>query len=71
MYNSMTTIYQRVLTLAGYEGDPSEQNVIDCFLDYVDSGAFLDLDYDSARQDIENGDITIDQICHAMLRILR
>ena len=64
-------IYEEVLSAAGYEGDATIENVIECFLDYVDSGAFGSIDYDEAKQEIEDGDITIEQICKNMLRVCK
>ncbi|MDF9760862.1 hypothetical protein OKW24_002635 [Peribacillus simplex] len=54
-----------------YEGEATIENVIECFLDYVDSGAFGSIDYEEAKQEIEDGEITIDQICKDMLRVCK
>ncbi|MEI2465049.1 hypothetical protein [Niallia taxi] len=67
----MTEVYQRVLEAAGYNCAATKQNVINCFLDYVDSGAFGSLDYDEAKEAIEDGEIAIDQICRNLLRVCR
>jgi len=67
----MIDVYEKVLLAAGYKCAATEQNVINCFLDYVDSGAFGSLEYDEAKEAIEDGEITIDQICRNFLRILR
>ena len=64
-------LYAEVLEAAGYEGEATIENVIECFLDYVDSGAFGSIDYEEAKQEIKNGDITIEQICKNMLRVCR
>ena len=67
----MTEVYRKILIAAGYDCAATRENVINCFLDYVDTGAFGNLSYDEALEDIEDGEITIDQICSNLLRILR
>lgn len=59
----MQDYYRKVLDAAGYIHDePTEENVRNCFADYVDAGYWRDIDMD----DIE--DITIDQMCYNLLK---
>jgi len=63
---------QIILTHADYtDDDPTETNLINCFLDYVDGGAFSNLDYDEAADGIRSGEISLKQIIKAMNRILK
>jgi hypothetical protein len=65
----MKELITKVLNHCGYSHlEPTEANLIECFLDYVDSGAFGNLDYEEAKQDIADGDITFKQICYNLLK---
>lgn len=55
---------RRALDRAGYTHvDDTEENLIQCFMDYVDSGIWQDLTMD----DIEG--ITLDEMCQALLKL--
>lgn len=59
-----------ILDRAGYNHlDATEQNLIICFMDYVDAGYFGNLDYEEAKEEIESGDITIEEILSNMKSI--
>jgi hypothetical protein len=64
----MKELIQRVLDHCGYEGEPSEDNLKHCFLDYVDSGIFGNLTSEEAEKDIESGDITLKMMCYNLLK---
>jgi hypothetical protein len=62
----------KAIEAAGYEiegVDATEQEVIDCFLDYVDCGYFRGLTVDEAKQMIEDEEITIKEICLNILKV--
>lgn len=42
----MLEVYRAALDKAGYESDPTDQNVREMFRDYVDCGYFADIDPD-------------------------
>ena len=65
----MTNLIQKALTKAGYDSQPTESNLTECFLDYVDSGVFADLTYDEAEDMIEEGEITVNDMCRALMRL--
>jgi hypothetical protein len=66
----MKELITKVLDHCGYSHlEPTEENLIECFLDYAASGSFGNLDYDEAKQDIEDGDITLKQICYNLLKV--
>ncbi|PKR82414.1 hypothetical protein [Heyndrickxia camelliae] len=65
----MNNLFKEVLETTGYICEPTKENVVNCFLDYVSEGAFANLNSDEALRDIEDGDITIEQICNNLLRI--
>ncbi|PKR82904.1 hypothetical protein [Heyndrickxia camelliae] len=67
----MEELFQRVLDAAGYEGEPNASNIELCFLDYVADGMFANLTLEEAMQEIENGEITIKQMCSNLLRVCR
>lgn len=65
----MENFIRKALDRSGYTHlEPTEENLIECFLDYVDNGVFGNLDYDEAKQEIEDGDITIKQICLNLIK---
>lgn len=65
----MKNLIKRTLDHCGYICEPTEENLIKCFLGYVDDGVFRNLTYDEAVQDIEDGDITIEQMCYNLLKL--
>lgn len=55
---------RRALDAAGYSYDePTKEALIECFSDYVDTGAWADL----TMEDIE--DISISEMCRALIRM--
>jgi hypothetical protein len=65
----MRELIQKVLDHCGYEGEPTEELLIECFLDYVDSGVFGNLDYDEAKNLIEDGEISVKTMCSNLLKV--
>lgn len=61
----MENLIKDALEVAGYEGAPTEQNLIECYLDYADAYGG---DIEDIREDIACGDITIKQMCRALIR---
>lgn len=64
----MKDLIQKVLDHCGYEGEPTERNLIECFLDYVDGGVFGNLTVEEAEEEINDGEITIKEICYNLLK---
>jgi hypothetical protein len=64
----MDSLIRKVLDRCGYDCDPTEDNVIQAFLDYVDSGIFRNLSLDEAEEMVKDGDITIEDICRNLLK---
>jgi len=62
-------LFQMALDHAGYESRPSAESVLDCFLDYVDSGCFGDLYISDTRDMIESGEITAETAALALLQV--
>ena len=63
---------RKVLNKAGYNQlATTKDNLIDCFLDYIDSGFFGNLDCNEALEDIKSGDITIENILYSMNKYLK
>ena len=59
------TLIKEALQAAGYDCEYTEANLIQCYLDYVDAyGA----DIEEVREDIQDGSITINQMCRALIR---
>jgi dimeric dUTPase (all-alpha-NTP-PPase superfamily) len=54
---------KKALDKAGYDMEPTEENLRECFMDYVDTGAWLDIE----EEDIE--EISIEDICHNLMRL--
>jgi hypothetical protein len=66
----MRELISRALNHAGYiDTEPTEENITNCFLDYVDAGIWHNLDFDEAREDIADGEITVKDMCHAILKL--
>lgn len=66
----MKELVQKVLDRCGYSHlEPTEDNLVECFLDYVDGGVFGNLTVDEAREDIDSGDISLKMICHNLLNV--
>jgi hypothetical protein len=63
---------QNALINAGYEIVENESlisQVINCFYDMVDGGIFSNLDLQEAKEEVENGGITLSQICNKLNNI--
>lgn len=65
----MKDLIQKTLDYCGYSGEPNESNLIDCFLDYAASGSFANLDYDEAKDLVEDGEISIKGMCYNLLKV--
>jgi hypothetical protein len=68
----MQELIRKVIEHANYEiegTEPTEQDVINCFLDYVDCQYYRDLTVDEAKQMYEDGEITFKEICNNILKI--
>jgi hypothetical protein len=66
----MKELVKKVLDRTGYSHlEPTEENLIEVFLDYTAHGVFGNLSYEEAKQDIEDGDITLKQICYNLLKV--
>jgi hypothetical protein len=66
----MKELISKVLDRCGYGYmEPTEENLQLCFLDYVDGGCFRELDYDEAKELIEEGEISIKTMCYNLLKV--
>lgn len=66
----MGILIRRVLDHIGYnEDEATEQNLINAFLDFVDSGNFGNLTLDEAKDLIEDGEISIKTMCSNLLKV--
>lgn len=58
---------REALDESGYTWEAAtEENLRQCFLDYVASGYWADLNLEDAKKQIENGEITTDQMIRAL-----
>jgi hypothetical protein len=56
---------KKALEAAGYDEEPTPENLRECFLDYADAyGGELD----QIKEDIADGTITLSQMCNALIR---
>jgi hypothetical protein len=54
---------RKALDRAGYhELEPTENNLKECFLDYVAGGYYGNLTLEEALEEIEDGDITVNEM---------
>jgi hypothetical protein len=60
-------LIQKALNFAGYECAATEENLINCFLDYVDAGVIKNLDWDEAKEMIEDGEISIREMARNLI----
>ena len=59
---------RKSLDCAGYTHAPATLEALrECFMDYVASGYFCDLDYVDAKEQVESGEITEDMMIKALL----
>lgn len=65
----MTDLIVRALANAGYDDDPTVENLVRCFLDYVDCGVFGNLDYEEAKEEIGEGSITVEDMCRNLIKL--
>jgi hypothetical protein len=67
---TMNSLIRKTLREIGYNDcDPTENELINAFLDFVDSGAFRNLTYDEAKELIAEGEITLEQMCRNLMRV--
>ena len=59
------TLIKEALQATGYDCEPTESNLIDWYLDYADA---YGKDINEVREDIQDGSITIEQMCRALIR---
>lgn len=62
-------LIRKTLLHCGYEGEPTEENLLECFYDYVDSGAFKNLSLEEVKEEVQEGEITLKSICFNLLSI--
>jgi hypothetical protein len=60
---NMQDLIKRALYNAGYECDPTEENLVGCFTDYVNAGCWSNLE----MEDIE--DFTVRQMCIGLIKL--
>jgi hypothetical protein len=66
----MQELIQKVLDRCGYgHWEPTENNLIELFLEYVDHGIFRELDVEEAKDLIEEGEITLKMMCSNLLKV--
>jgi hypothetical protein len=53
------------LQAAGYEGEPTRDNLIECFMDYLGAGYWSNSD--DLLDDFNSGLLTDEQICKALM----
>lgn len=58
-------LIKKALLTAGYDSEPTEANLIECYLDYADC---YNGDIEELREDIKDGTLTIKQMCNALIR---
>jgi len=59
------------LNKAGYNCLPTERNIINCFFDYINEGVWPNLSIDNVKQRIKDEDITIEDMCQAIINVGR
>lgn len=64
----MGVMLMQVLLASGYDGEPTEQNVKSCFLDYAAYGYWRNLSYEDALEGVEDGSITVEDMIKALSR---
>ena len=62
-------LIQQALTKCGYDSQPTESNLIECFLDYVAAGVFSNLTTEEAEDMIADGELTVNDMCRALLKL--
>lgn len=64
----MKELIKKVMDHCGYDLEPTEDNLKEMFLDYVDAGVFGNLTTEEAEEEIESGDITLKAMCYNLLK---
>jgi hypothetical protein len=66
----MESLISKVLNRCGYGFmEPNEASLIQCLLDFCETGAFGNIDADEAQAMINDGELTIKQICYNLLKV--
>jgi hypothetical protein len=66
----MKDLIQKALDRSGYSYmEPTEENLVHCFLDYVDHGVFGNLDVEEAEDLIKDGEITLKMMCYNLIKM--
>ena len=66
----MEELISKVLNRTGYPYlEPTEDNLIYVFLEYVEHKVLKEFQYDQVKQDLEDGDITLKMICHSLMSV--
>jgi hypothetical protein len=63
----MKELIAKTLKHCGYDSEPTETNLRECFYDYVDSGKFGNMDLDEAIYLVETGEVTVKEMCYNLL----
>ena len=64
----MKELIQKVFNHIGYDCEPTEDNLQQAFLDFVDAGVYGNLTIEEAEEEIESGDITLKHMCYNLLK---
>lgn len=65
-FNSTEEMIQKTLYKSGYmDMEPSEDNLRECFMDYVDSGVWSNIRYD----DEDLHEYSVNEICRNLWRL--
>jgi len=67
----MNKLIEMTLNKAGYNCLPTERNIINCFFDYINEGVWPNLSIDNVKQRIKDEDITIEDMCQAIINVGR
>ena len=62
-------LIQLALENAGYDCEANANNLIKCFRDYVDDGAWSNLDLNEVDDMLQNGELTVSEMCKALIRL--
>lgn len=68
----MQDLLNKAIEAAGYEIEgfnATEEEVLNCFLDYVDCGYYSNMTVDEAKEMYESGEITLKDICHNIIKV--
>lgn len=59
----MDELIKKALEKSGYDSEPTEENLIDCFRDYVAAGVWRNI----SIEDVE--DISVEEMCTALIKL--